>query len=266
MPTRASPASAEPGPGSIRAQLRAARAALTFLTRLPLSRTGEDASGTVDMARGTIYFPLVGALVGAWGGVVYWLASAIWPASVAVVLSIAATVAVTGALHEDGLADAVDGFGGGWDRERILAIMRDSRIGAYGALAVVLVVLAKVAALSALPRLDVVRALIAAHTLARWSSLPLFWRLPYAREAGGTAAPFIGAVTIPRLLVGTALALAVVVPVLGMHALWPAAAALGLTLASGWYYARRIGGITGDCLGATNQLVEVATYLAVLVA
>jgi adenosylcobinamide-GDP ribazoletransferase len=208
-----------------------------------------------------MYFPLVGALVGAWGGAVYWLASAVWPASVAVVLSIIATVVLTGAFHEDGLADAADGFGGGWDRERILAIMRDSRIGAYGAIALVLVLLAKVAALSALPRADVVRALVAAHTLARWSSVPLLWRLPYARETSGAAAPFVGGVTVLRFVVATALALVVVVLILGVHALVPVAVALGLTVASGWYYRRRIGGITGDCLGATNQCIELATYL-----
>jgi adenosylcobinamide-GDP ribazoletransferase len=214
-----------------------------------------------ELAPATVYFPLVGALVGAIGAGVYWLASALWPASIAVVLAMAATVLVTGAFHEDALADFADGFGGGWSREQVLAIMKDSRIGSYGAIALVLVVLAKFAALTALSRWDVVRALIAAHTVGRWAALPLIGSLPYVRAEGGTGTPFDGSVTPLRLALGTAFTIAVLAATVRLRAIPVVIAAALVTAAAGWYVRRRIGGITGDCLGATTQGVELVTYL-----
>ena len=248
------------------AEVRVALTAVTFLTRIPGPRgLGHDPAW---LAQSTVYFPGVGVVVGLVGGTVFVLASLAWPPLVAAVLATASTVWITGALHEDALADACDGFGGGWDRAQVLAIMKDSRIGSYGAVGLALVVLAKVAAVATIgeshPALAV-RALVVAHVLARWSSLPIIYALPYRRDDASTGRPFAASVTTPRLAMGSVLALGAT----GL-ALAPLGAAAGcavlasavlVTTAAGRYFKRRLGGMTGDCLGAANQLVELAVYL-----
>lgn len=236
-------------------------AAFTFLTRLPLpGAAGVDGE---TLARASVWFPVVGAVVGLIGGLTLVGAERLWPPLVAATLGVLATVLLTGAFHEDALADAADGFGGGANRERILEIMRDSRIGSYGAVALVLVLSARIGCLAAMTPMDGARALIGAHVLARWSSLPLIRALPYAR-ANGAGRPFVGTVTPLRLLSGTLLAVLLIAVALGWRAL-PAGLTAGVVTAiAGRYFRSRLGGITGDCLGATNQLVELATYLAVL--
>lgn len=236
-------------------------AAFTFLTRLPLP--GAAHVDAEILARAAAWFPLVGAVVGGFGAATLVAAGRLWPPFVAAVLAILATVLVTGAFHEDALADAADGLGGGHTRERILEIMRDSRIGSYGAVALALVLSARIGCLASMAPEDGARALIGAHVLARWSSLPLIRALPYAR-AQGAGKPFVEAVTGLRLLAGTLLAALFVAPALGWRALPAGLAAAAITAMAGWYFRARLGGITGDCLGATNQLVELATYLTVL--
>lgn len=234
-------------------------AAVMFLTRIPVpSALGHRED---DLARSTVFFPLIGALVGAVGGGVFLLAERLWTVPIAVVLATAATVRLTGAFHEDALADACDGLGGGWSREQVLTVMKDSRIGSYGAIGLILVVGLKLAALAALPAPSVVGALVAGHVLGRWSALPLIFAHPYVRETEGTGKPFAAGVTAARLIGGSALAVAFVVAAVGRDALGAFAAAALVTLLAGRYFRRRIGGITGDCLGAANQLVEVSVYL-----
>ncbi len=245
--------------GVLRQQARAALAAVGFLTRIPLPR--RSAWARDDLARSTTYFPLVGALVGAVGAGIFAAGSMVWPQPLAVVVSTAGTILLTGALHEDALADAADGLGGGWTAEQVLAIMKDSRVGSYGLVAVVLAIVTKLVALSTLTQTDVIRALVAAHALARWSSLPLMTRLPYAREATGTGTAFAATVTPFRLAIGTALMLGVVVPMLGIRSVGVLIGAVIMVALSGAYFRNRLGGITGDCLGAANQVVELTAYL-----
>jgi adenosylcobinamide-GDP ribazoletransferase len=184
-------------------------------------------------------------------------------------------VSVTGAFHEDALADAIDGFGGGWDAEHVLAIMKDSRVGSYALIGMILAIAVKAAALVAIAdaaaenRLAAVtRALIAAHVLARWSSVILIARWSYVRAAtpGGRApagTPFVDMSTPARASLATVIAWAGVAIALRWRA--PALAAVGVatvvTVLGGRYAGHRIGGITGDVLGAVNQLVELVTYL-----
>lgn len=189
----------------------------------------------------------------------FWLASMLWTTVVALVLSLGATVLLTGALHEDGLADAADGFGGGSTPERVLEIMKDSRIGSYGAVALILVIITKLASLASLSRVDIVTGLIAGHTLARWSSVPLLSGLPYLGTKG---AAFGGTVSAWRLAVASVVAVGICALALQRRALIAILVGLGVTLAAGVYFRRRLGGVTGDCLGAANQLVELAVYLA----
>jgi adenosylcobinamide-GDP ribazoletransferase len=140
--------------------------AIRFFTRLPVPGwVGHSAEALNQSAR---YFPAVGLLVGGIGALVYLGAALLWPKSVAVLLSMAATIYATGAFHEDGLSDTVDGLGGGWEKLRILEIMKDSRVGSYGVVAMVLALLGKFTLLSALDDALIPFALLAGHALSRF--------------------------------------------------------------------------------------------------
>jgi adenosylcobinamide-GDP ribazoletransferase len=265
---------------AVRREARLLAVALQFLTRVPLPaplarRMGWDPGWLNDSAR---HFPLVGLGVGAVGAAVLAAAAALWPPPVAVGLSMAATLLLTGAFHEDGLADCVDGLGGAVDRARALAIMKDSRIGSYGALALLLVLGLKAAALAALPLGWAAAALCAAHTLSRAVAVGLIRALPYAGDpAQAKAKPLARRVSTAGCAIAFAWAaallgtLAVLQAGLAPYALpgpraWGAAvlAALGVGWACGRWFRRRLGGVTGDTLGAAQQLSELAVILAVL--
>lgn len=232
--------------------------ATQFLTRWPAPRNLE--AGEKELGQAAMFFPLVGALVGASGALLHAALLNFLPPSTCALLALVYFSFITNAFHEDGLADAFDGFGGGWTRERALEIMRDSRIGTFGALALIFLALAKYNFLSSLDPSGVWRWLIVAHTAARWTTLPLCLWLPYARAEGQ------GKLVAQRLGYGGAtvatLALLMALALLNWReAAVACAVAIAAPLVTGWYYRNRIGGITGDCLGATNQLTEVALYL-----
>lgn len=246
-------------------QLRLFFTALQFFTRLPIPRwVGFEPDWLHHASR---YFPLVGLVVGAAAAAVYWAAALVLPPAVAVLLSTAASIYMTGAFHEDGFADACDGLGGGVTRERALEIMKDSRIGAYGAIGILLLLAVKCTALAHLPPLQAVAALIVAHPLSRLMAASLIWRMDYAR-AEGKAKP------LAQQMSGGEFAIATVccVPPLFVAAVtlpWPnlIVGIAAMMLAAFWFArkcARRLGGYTGDCLGAVQQLCEVAFYLSVL--
>lgn len=234
--------------------------AVQFLTRCPVPASVGHSPAQLD--RATRYFPLVGACVGAWGAVVFVVANAGLPAPVAAVLSVAATVLATGAFHEDGLADTCDGLFGGWTRDDALRIMKDSRIGSFGAAGLGLVLGLKVAALAGLAA---PAAIVAAHACSRFMAVCVIGALPYVRESeqGAKAKPVAGGVGRTELAVA---ALCGLLPLLllGWRAV-PALLAAGVvTSVLALWFRRRLGGYTGDCLGATQQVAEAAVLLAVL--
>lgn len=234
--------------------------AVQFLTRLPLEHQGDlppDALGTA-----AVFFPLVGLGLGLGGAALNYLLSPYSSRSVVTVFVLIYLVAVTGGLHEDALADAADGFGGGWKKEEILAIMRDSRIGSFGAIAVGLGLLARFACLGTLSLRDFDRFLVAGQVLNRWTALPLGFFLRPARDEGGQGALIARRITRGALGIGTALAVVIVAFVLGVKAVWAILAAITVTTLTGFYYQSRLRGVTGDCMGATNQITEVAVYFA----
>jgi len=241
--------------------------ALQFFTRLPIPRwVGFDPSWLNQASR---YFPLVGVVVALITAVAYALASSVLPAAVAAVLSTAVGIYVTGAFHEDGFADMCDGFGGGMTAERVLEIMKDSRIGAYGAIGIVCMLGLKLTALAGLRHWPAIGALLIAHPLSRLMATALIWRLDYAR-AEGKAKPLAQKMSGPEFLIaaGTACIPAAVVLVLGWLK-WQALAAglVAAIVAAIWLarkFVRRIGGYTGDCLGAVQQVCEVMFYLGAL--
>jgi adenosylcobinamide-GDP ribazoletransferase len=197
---------------------------------------------------------------------VYWVLAPHLPSTVVALLIVVYLVAITGCLHEDGLADSVDGFGGGWEREKVLAIMRDSRIGTYGASALALSLLARVLLIASLPQNERASYLLVAPVLSRWTTLPLSFFLAPARERNegemdGQGARIARLTTRGTLIVASLFTLVIVFALLRVRALAPVLVSAGVTLATGLYYNHRIGGVTGDCFGATNQLAEVAVFL-----
>lgn len=247
--------------------------AVGFFTRLPVPALPDFQEAELNHA--ARYFPLVGLLVGLMAAVTWWLASWVLPPALAVLCSMAATIYVTGAFHEDGLADSADGLGGGIDRARQLEIMQDSRLGSYGAIALVGVLLFKFQALSALTPAILPFALIAAHALSRLAAVYIMATTSYVRSAGKSK-PL--ATTLPRQDLWLASALGLLcwlgfAAMLGVN--HSAMAAIRFLLVTAlpvlgiWWWWRRLilrnlRGYTGDTLGATQQLTEVAFYLGLL--
>jgi len=262
----------EPAAPSIGAQFRLAAA---FLTRLPLEpATGEappaeaDERTPGDLTAAIWLFPAVGFGIGGVGAIALAVLAGVGvPPVVAATLAVGVVLWLTGALHEDGLADLADGFGGGRDRDDKLAIMRDSRIGAYGMLTLAVVIVAKIAALAALATVDIgaaAGALIAAATWSRALFAPTMRWLPPARDDGlgamaGTPAE---GDTWKGLALGALLAALVTVTPAGAGVLVILAAGGLAAFAVGWLALRQIGGYTGDVLGAAQQAGEAAALIA----
>lgn len=248
-------------------QVRLFFIALQFFTRLPIPAwVGFEASWLQHASR---YFPLVGVVVGAIAAGVYYGAALVLPAPVAAVLSTAASIYITGAFHEDGFADTCDGLGGGLTRERALEIMKDSRVGAYGAIGIVCMLAAKLSALAMLPPRQAVAALLLAHPLSRLAATALIWKLEYVRGEG-KAKPLAHQMTNAEFTIAAVGAClpAVLLLAIGWSApiaiLAAIAAALAATLWLASLFVRRLGGYTGDCLGAVQQLAEALIYVAIL--
>lgn len=256
----------------MRHELRLFLVALQFLTRVPVPTwVGWQDDWLHASAR---HFAGVGLLLGGCAAGVLWLAAQLWPAPVAVLLSMAFTVWVTGAFHEDGLADTCDGLGGAVSRDQALLIMKDSRLGTYGAVGLLLVLALKATALHGLVMRDWAAALVAlplAHTWSRSATVVLLRCLPYGGDAEhAKAKPMAQRVDGLGLAVALVWALlAAGVAVLNLPAAALAAAALACVVVTLWMaqrLQRRLGGYTGDALGATQQFSELAVYLAVLAA
>lgn len=253
-------------------QLRLLLTAVQFFSRIPVpSWVGHTPAQINQAAR---YFPLVGVIVGALAAATLYLSSAVLPLALAIALGMLASIMITGAFHEDGLSDFVDGMGGGYTREKILAIMKDSHAGAYGVIALILALLLKFQALLALSdrhaTIFVCAALIAAHAFSRLLAVSVMLTQRYVRDGdsarakhaaqGMTRSSFVIALLtgmagiIPLLLSGCSVAsllAAVVVAVL-------------LRAYLGWQLQKKLGGYTGDCLGAVQQISEIGFYLGLL--
>jgi adenosylcobinamide-GDP ribazoletransferase len=253
-------------------ELRLMFVALQFFTRLPMPAwVGWQEAWLNQCAR---YFPLIGSFVGLAGGLALWLFAQVWPLPLAVVLATVFTLVMTGAFHEDGLADTFDGLGGHVSRERALEIMKDSRLGTYGAVALGLVLAAKVLALSSLgTAFEAAVAMLVAHTGSRAVSVALIGSLPYAGDPeAAKAKPLAQQVGAPSVVLALLWALGVAAFVAWQGWLDPravfcavSAGALAGSLMARWLW-RRLGGYTGDTLGAAQQLSEVAVYLALAAA
>jgi adenosylcobinamide-GDP ribazoletransferase len=232
--------------------------AISFYTRLPSPQTLDYE----QLPQATVYFPLVGWLVGGITASGFYLADMLWSQVTAVILALSVGVFLTGAFHEDGFADVCDGFGGGWGKQRILEIMKDSYIGVYGVLGLVLIFLLKISLLGSMLAGAVPVVLLAGHSISRLSPLLLMYHYDYARNNDSKAAGAVYKSSPQELAVATAIALLplVLLPAACMLAIIPM---LGVNWCLGHYFYRHIGGYTGDCLGASQQISETVFYLSV---
>jgi adenosylcobinamide-GDP ribazoletransferase len=238
---------------------RAVVAAVAFLTRVPLG--GTVAVGPRDVARGAVLFPLVGGGIGALIGLVAAGLDARMGLFLAAALAVALEAILTGAIHLDALADTADGLGAA-TRERALEVMREANVGAFGALALVLDLLVKTAALAAVATVPrSVGAVVAAFAVGRAAPLALGWALPYARPTGGSGAALTDAGWHVHAG-GLALGVGGAVGLLGVRGLALVGGA-GLVVGIVWWIARRrLGGVTGDVLGAAVELATTAALVA----
>lgn len=225
------------------------RAAIRFLTIIPVS------GGDAPPGRAAAFFPLVGAMLGAAGAGVYILAAKVFPISIAALATVAFWISISGVLHEDGLADVADAVRAGRTRDRVLAILKDSRIGTYGAIAVLLSVLARWQALEYLATPRVLETMIAAQAVPRAAIVAMAW----CSRPAGSGLGYALASTLSTSAALVAIALGAGAALLGG---WRsgfamiAGSVLMVQASRAWFY-RRIGGVNGDCLGFTEQLIEI---------
>ena len=257
--------------------------AVQFFTRIPISgRLAEWVGFSPAMLRASAgHFPGVGVLVGAVAAVVYGLLAVLLPDTsfaplVAAVLSTVATVLLTGGFHEDGLADVTDGLGGSYDKARALEIMKDSRVGAFGAMALCLALLAKVALVALLGSMDddlllICSALFAGHVVSRTMPLLLIYCLPHVGDqAASKSKPLADNISLNSLLTALLWCFMAIALVLWAHAAIDLIVGCSFSFIALLFmhrlFKRRLQGFTGDCLGATQQVCEIAFYLGLAIA
>jgi adenosylcobinamide-GDP ribazoletransferase len=234
------------------------RGAVSFLTRVPVGKGVGEAG---EPGRFVPWFAVVGAGVGVVVGAVYAGAAALLPPLPAATVAVVAGVCLTGAFHEDGLGDTADAFAGGADREHTLAILKDPRLGTFGVLAVAASLLLRVGTVASLGPAAAMAALPAAHALSRAAAVVVMTLVP-AAGPGGLGAASAAALSRRRALLGAAAGLAVAVALLGLVAVWGAAAAAVAAFFLARLATRRIDGVTGDVLGAVQQAAEILVLLA----
>ncbi len=249
--------------------------ALGFFTRIPVPNFADFQES--DLNHSAKYFPLIGIIVGLVGAGIFALSAQFLSQNIAVLISMASTIYLTGAFHEDGLADSADGLGGGWDKEQILTIMQDSRLGTYGAVALFLVLFTKFQLLSSLNYYLIPFALIAGHALSRLTAVYVMATLSYTKPAG-KAKPLATAINFKDLMLATVFGLLPFFAIIALlvannHAPEISVKFVLMTLIPvflSWFWWRQkihkwLGGYTGDTLGAMQQITELAFYLGVAI-
>jgi adenosylcobinamide-GDP ribazoletransferase len=229
--------------------MRTFLAAVSFLTIIP------GTANNVPPGRAAIFFPLVGAMLGAAGAGLFIAANFVLPPSVAALIAVTFWTVISGVLHEDGLADVADAMRAGRTREKMLAILKDSRIGTYGAVAIVLSIAARWQALEHVPAPRILEVCIVAQSVPRAAMVALAW---LSRPSGdGLGYAFSSSLTTTGSLIAIAQGLIASMLLGWRPGLLIVAAAYLLLRAARAYFYKRIGGVNGDCLGATEQLLEI---------
>ncbi|UTV29295.1 adenosylcobinamide-GDP ribazoletransferase [Photobacterium atrarenae] len=240
--------------------------ALAFFTRIPIPASTPYSPERLNQANR--YFGVVGIIVGGITAAIYLVAQLAFPPPIAVGLTMIASLLLTGAFHEDGLADVFDGFGGGWTPAQKLTIMKDSRLGTYGAAALIMMLGLKWLTLSTLAESSnylPALALLVMHTLSRICAASLIFSYPYVRaDAQSKVKPLANQQSQQDLwvLIVTGLIILLLLPLTSALALMTAIALI--RWGCGRWFVRQLGGYTGDCLGAAQQISELTGYLVLL--
>ncbi len=242
--------------------MRAFLAAIAFMTQIPVP--GQEHISEKNLVRAVAFFPLVGLIIGIILLFSGWALPFLFPVPpVNAALLLTLWVALTGAMHLDGLSDTFDGIGGGIDRQRRLRIMKDSGTGTFGMAAVFLLLLLKYSLLLGMEGQLLAAGLLLAPLLSRWSLVLLTCTTPYARENEGLGRPFIEKAGKKELAVATATAAAAGLLYSWFIFLFLLPAVVLATVGARLFFLRKLGGITGDCLGAVNELMELLVLLCI---
>ena len=237
--------------------------AIMFFTRIPCTKTLEFSNENLN--KSTKYFSLVGLVVGSFGALTYWISLFLFPSNIALLISMISTIWITGSFHEDGFADVCHGFGVGWTKERILTIMKDSRLGTYGTVGLIGLLSLKFLSLNALPN-NLIITLIAGHGISRFISTVLVYKYPYVRDDDSSKSkPMAHTMQINLVVINGFIA---VIPLFFFDRYWVFLAIIPAFISMlllGRFFKKWIGGQTGDCAGATQQVAEVVFYLSILV-
>lgn len=248
----------------LKSEIRVFFTALMFFTRIPCPQWVDHSEEY--LSKSSRYFPLIGIIVGAIGGLMYYGSSFIFPHPLALLLSMIATIFITGAFHEDGLADVCDGFGGGWTKESILRIMKDSRLGTFGVVGLCSVLAVKFTCLYFLEAKLIPLVLISGHALSRFVASTLLYTLDYVRdEEGSKAKPAAKRMSAFSLSAGMFFGIAPLSVFSNYYVFILIALVFIPRVYLGYYFYKWIGGQTGDCAGAAQQICEVIFYLGFLV-
>lgn len=235
--------------------------ALMFFTRIPVPKNSNHSEDYLNSA--TKHLPLIGWLVGGISALVYFGSSYVLPQSISIILSMIASIIVTGAFHEDGFADVCDGFGGGWTKEKILTIMKDSRVGAFGVIGMIFMLLLKYTSLNEIHSSYIAPMIVSGHVFSRLMAVCFIFFYSYARDDASSKTKPLGKklktpemlfaiITglLPFLMLKQPLFLIIIIPVTITFVLFAR------------YIVKWIGGFTGDCLGAMQQLTELVFYIS----
>ncbi|PQJ73041.1 adenosylcobinamide-GDP ribazoletransferase [Polaribacter butkevichii] len=240
--------------------------AILFFTRIPCPKWVGHSSEMLN--KSNRYFSLVGILVGAIAALIYYLATFIFTPEIAIILSMIASIWTTGAFHEDGFADSCDGFGGGWTKEKILLIMKDSRLGTFGVIGLFSILILKFSAIQTLSvaHINIPLLIISGHAISRFTATILLYTHPYVRDIDSSKIkPTTTQMSTKSLVISFIFG---VLPLFFFKNYWVFLSLIPL-LITYWYLARFfkkwIGGQTGDCAGALQQVAEVVFYLFILV-
>jgi len=241
--------------------------ALMFFTRIPVPEIKDFNADYMNKSRK--YLPVIGLIIGGISAVALWLFSLIFPLSIALILSMIFSIIITGAFHEDGLGDTFDAFGGGQNKEKILSIMKDSRLGTYGTVSIIVVLLLKYLTLFEIAKNNIhiaILSLIVIHGLSRYMALIIIKSQSYVQDSARSKSKdlassklknqdmiFASIFIAPLFLLFPSWQYSLIIPI-----------SIGVTILMGFYFKKKIGGYTGDCLGALQQITEVISYLAVI--